>query len=80
VASKPALNFKQQHELNTLPDRIAALEKDVAALQAILDDPLLYTKEPERFDKTLRLLAAKQAEAEAAMNRWAELETLASAG
>ena len=39
----------------------------------------LYAKEPERFDKTLRELTAKQAALEISVNRWAELEALANA-
>ena len=76
---KPKLSFHHQHELKQLPDRIAALESEIKTLLAVLDDANLYAKEPERFDKTLRELTAKQAALETSINRWAELEALANA-
>ncbi len=77
--AKPALSFGQQHELKKLPEKIALLESEVAALVAQMEDPTLYTQDAERFDKTARSLARKQAELEAALARWELLETLASA-
>ena len=76
-SSKSPLNFKQQYELKTLPERIATLEAEISAQQVLLEDPSFYMREPELFDKTVRGLAAKQQELDAAMQRWLELETLA---
>ena len=75
-AAKPAkaLSGKERHELAKLPERIAALEGEIAALQATLADTTLYTKEPEVFDKTARRLARAQEDLEAAEHRWLELE------
>ena len=80
VQEKPKLAFNQLHELKQLPDKIAALEAEVKALQLVLENPNLYAKEPEVFDKTLKNLAKAQAQLEASINRWEELETLANAG
>lgn len=79
AAEKPKLSFSEAHELKKLPDKIAALEKEIAEQLSVLEDPTLYTKNPELFDKTMRNVASKQAQLDTAMNRWAELETLASA-
>ncbi len=72
----PALSFTEQHELKKLPDTIAALEKEMAELQAILaTESDLYMKDPLRFDKTMRLIARAQAKLEEAEARWLELES-----
>ena len=81
VAAKmaaPMLNFKEQHELKELPARIAKLDATLVRLQAMLDDPQLYVREPEVFDKALRELATTQAASEAALARWMELEEKAA--
>ena len=44
----------------------------------MLDDPQLYVREPEVFDKALRELATTQAASEAALARWMELEEKAA--
>ena len=44
-----------------------------SALAAIAD-PNLYAKDPKRFDKLTADLSAKQAEKDAAEERWLELE------
>ena len=47
----------------------------MAELQTILaSDASLYTTDPLRFDKTMRLLARAQKKLEDAENRWLELE------
>ena len=74
----PMLNFKEQHELKELPARIAKLDATLVRLQAMLDDPQLYVREPEVFDKALRELATTQAASEAALARWMELEEKAA--
>jgi len=78
-AKKPKLTFSDQHELNHLPDRIAALETEIKTLLSVLDDPNLYAREPQKFDKTLRVLTQKQKELEQAMERWEKLEAALTA-
>ena len=77
---KPKLAFNQLHELKQLPDRIAALEAEIKSLLTVLENPTLYAKEPETFDKTLKHLTRAQAALETSIARWEELETLASVG
>jgi len=73
--AKSGLTFTQAHELKHLPAQIETLESEIAALNAVLADPALYAREPEKFDKTVRNLARKQAALETAEARWLELET-----
>ena len=59
------LSYNEQRELNALPDRIDALEKEIAAIEADLVAGKIYTSER---------LAPAQAELEQLVERWAELE------
>jgi len=75
-ASRRKLNFNEKHALETLPDRIAALETEVRRLHDALADPKLFARDRAAFDRTSRALAAAQAELSAAEERWLELELL----
>jgi ATP-binding cassette subfamily F protein uup len=68
------MTFKDRHALETLPDRIAALEAEVVRLNAVLADPDLYVKQPARFAETTAALAATQQALAAAEEQWLELE------
>lgn len=72
--AQPKLSFTEQHELNKLPAVITALEQELFELQLVMDDATLYTTDPMRFDKTMRLLARAQKKLEEAESRWLELE------
>ena len=74
--SKRKMNFNEQHDLKTLPERMVAIEEKIARLQEIMADPQLYARDPERFQKASAALAAQQAELAAAEDRWLELELL----
>ena len=76
---KAKITFTEQHELKKLPDQIAALEAEIKTLLSVLDDANIYAREPEKFDKTLRVLTQKQKQLEQAMARWETLEALATA-
>ena len=54
-------------------------EERLAKLQAELNDPDLYRRDPAKFEKTSTALSAKSAELEAAEERWLELEMLREA-
>jgi ATP-binding cassette subfamily F protein uup len=73
---KKKLSFKQSHALKTLPDRMAALQKHIAGLQARLDDPGLYGRDPRAFADISAALVAAQGELSAAEEEWLELEML----
>jgi ABC transport system ATP-binding/permease protein len=70
------LSYKLQFELDNLPARISAIEKELVHLNHLLADSALYMNDPELFDKSSRLLARKQEELEAAELRWLELEDM----
>ncbi|MGI6245480.1 MAG: ABC-F family ATP-binding cassette domain-containing protein [Pseudochelatococcus sp.] len=74
--ARKKLSFKEKHALETLPDRIAALERDIAKLQALLADPELYTREPAKFEKANTLLARAEEERAANEEEWLRLEML----
>ncbi len=84
AAAKPAkasaaarrLSFKEQHALKTLPDRIAALQAEIAVLSGRLADPDLYAREPARFADTAATLGARQEALAAAEEEWLNLEIL----
>ncbi|HEY8566388.1 MAG TPA: ATP-binding cassette domain-containing protein [Beijerinckiaceae bacterium] len=68
------LSFNEQHDLKSLPERMAALEATLAKIQAILDDPGLYARDPKRFDQATAALTKAQSDLAAAEERWLELE------
>lgn len=75
AAAKPKKrSFKDQRELDELPDRIAGLEKEIETLQQALADPKLYQSEPAKVADLQAALADNEAQLEAAFDRWAELE------
>ena len=72
AAPKSKLSFKEQKELDALPDRIAALEDEQATLTARLSSGALAATEAAGVSTRLGALAA---EIDAAMLRWEELES-----
>ena len=66
-AAKPAgnsrkLSYKQQRLLEVLPQEVAKLEEEIAAIEAELGDSSLYTENPEKFDRLTKDLCAKHEE------------------
>jgi len=74
AARRAKLSFREKHDLQTLPARLEALEKEIEEISASLADPALYARDPARFDRLTGTLSAKQAEKDAAEERWLELE------
>ncbi|MFN0009364.1 MAG: ABC-F family ATP-binding cassette domain-containing protein [Planctomycetota bacterium] len=66
----------QQKELDALPDRITIAEKEIAALDARLADPALYTGPKEEIQRIHAQRAELQAGVEKIYARWEELEAL----
>ena len=65
LSTKRKLSYNEQRELDALPARIDALEKEIAAIEADLVSGKIYTSER---------LAPAQEELEQLVERWAELE------
>ena len=68
------LSFKEQHALDTLPDRIDTLTEEISALQAELSDASLFTAKPDRFAAATARLEAAQTALSEAEEQWLELE------
>jgi ATP-binding cassette subfamily F protein uup len=73
------LSYKDQRELDSLPERILALEAEQQGLQTALADPELFRQTPERAAESLRRLEVLARELESAYARWQSLEGGASA-
>ena len=70
------LSFKDERELEALPDRIAALEAEQAELHARLSDPEFYKSAGTEVTSINGRLAALEQELEATYLRWDELESM----
>jgi ATP-binding cassette subfamily F protein uup len=70
------LSYKLKLELEQLPDKIEALEKEVADLEEQTVHPDFYTQPFDKVQPVLDRLTAKQSELEQAIERWLELETM----
>ncbi|MHA7873629.1 MAG: ATP-binding cassette domain-containing protein, partial [Hyphococcus sp.] len=55
------LSYKEQYALETLPGEIDALQDNIRMLRQDLEDPSLYERDPEAFDR--KAAALKEAEA-----------------
>ena len=73
-AAGKRLTFKDKYALETLPDRIAGLEAEIAKLNRQLGDPNLYGKDPVKFAALSQALTGAQAALTGAEELWLELE------
>jgi ATP-binding cassette subfamily F protein uup len=74
--SKRRLTFNEQHALKTLPKTMAELEAKLGKLQAELDDPALYARDPSRFQSLMTAMTETQTALNAAEEQWLTLEML----
>lgn len=74
---KPAgsnkLNFKEQRELDTLPQLLDRLEREQASLREELADGTLFSKDPQRATELYKRDAAIEEEMTAVLSRWEKL-------
>jgi ATP-binding cassette subfamily F protein uup len=70
------LSHKEQKELETLPARIEALEREQAELTTKLGDPAFYKSVGAKFAEVKARLDALEQEHATAFARWEELESL----
>ena len=79
AAGKPRgrakLSFKERAELNGLPEKIAALEKEQSEINERLVDPALYRSQPEQVKTLQARVIAIDSELLAVLARWEELES-----
>ena len=70
------LSFKDRHALETLPARIAELEREIAAQQTALSDSSLYERDATRFHRITEALATAEAARAEAEEQWLRLEIM----
>jgi len=74
------LSYKDQRELDAMPERIQRLEAEQLQLQADIADPALFQSGDERGAHALQRLTSLTAELETAYARWDALESLSAGG
>jgi len=75
--SKPKsvkLSYKEQRELEQLPQLLEELETKITVLQTEIADPAFFQQAHDITDAKLKVLADTEAELETAFLRWEELE------
>jgi len=72
--NKKKLGYREQQELDQLPDKIEALETEQTTLTAAVSDPSFYQQDPSVVEKTMRQLDNVSKELESCIDRWGELE------
>ena len=75
ASAKPRvkLSYKEQRELDELPGRIEALEKEQAELGALLNGSALYSEAPQRIAEVTARFAAIDDELLGLLERWETL-------
>ena len=71
------LSYKEARELEALPERIAALEREQASVSEELADPALYRDEADRVPGLRQRYAAIESELMECLARWEALEARA---
>lgn len=74
TAQPKKLNYKERRELDGLPEAIDKLEREIASIRDALGDGMIYRREPDKAQAFTARLPLVEAELEAAVERWAELE------
>ncbi len=77
-ASRAKLSFKEARELAALPDEIAALEQEQAAITRNLADGMVYRSDPAQAQALQKKLAQIEADLAKRFSRWEELESRAA--
>ncbi len=69
------LSWKEQRELEALPEKIAGLESEQVILTGQLEDPALYQRDPAAAQRASERLAVIDDELMALLERWESLES-----
>jgi ATP-binding cassette subfamily F protein uup len=73
------LSYKDQRDLDRLPQEIERLEASIAADEDALHDPDLFSRDPQRFAELTERIARHRGDVEAAELRWLEVAEMAEA-
>ncbi|MBS0969799.1 ABC transporter ATP-binding protein [Nissabacter archeti] len=68
------LSYNLQRELEQLPQRIDALEKEITALQDTMSDAGFFSQPHDETQRVIDALAKAESDLEAAFERWESLE------
>jgi len=71
------LTYKDQRDLDMLPQEIERLEGQIARDEQTLADPDLFVRDPKSFDALMKAIATARATKEAAEVRWLALAEMA---
>ncbi len=74
------LSYKDQRELDAMPEKIQRLEAEQLQLQAAISEPALFQSSDQRGTLALQRLTALTAELETCYARWDALESSAGGG
>ena len=72
-AQKGKLTYKDQRDYELLPKRIEQLDAAIARDQMLLEDPDLYTRDPDQFERLMEAIGQAQEDKNNAELRWLEL-------
>ncbi len=73
------LTYKDQRDLDRLPEEIERIEAAIAADEAALHDANLFARDPAKFAALTKAIEANRAKKEAAEQRWLEVAEIAQA-
>lgn len=76
TSTKLKMSYKDKYALETLPDIMAALETEIATLEAKLSDANLFTKDPDAFQSATDMLTEKAVALANAEEEWLRIEML----
>nr|WP_294847758.1 ATP-binding cassette domain-containing protein [uncultured Sphingomonas sp.] len=71
------LSYKDQRDLDRLPGEVARIDGELMAVEELLHDPDLYTRDPKRFADLTAKAETLRAEKNAAEERWLEVAAMA---
>lgn len=71
------LSYKDQRDLDRLPGEIEHLEAEIAAVEDVLADADLYTRDPKRFSELTDRATRLRADKHVAEERWLEVAEMA---
>ena len=73
-AQKPKLSYKDQRELEELPEKIEQLEVRQSELEKTISEPDFYGSDQSHVDGVLKELAEVQSQLETTFARWEALD------
>ncbi len=72
-AKSQKLTYKAQRLLETIPLEIEKLETEIKELESLLNDPTLYSSNPDKFQKVSETLALNKQKLDSLLTEWLEL-------